>query len=550
MCGRPLRYISLSSYTESGYTCLRGVEAEEMSKRYWWYRYAPFSPRDERELYPHPGEVVAYYRQQKQIDVVEVAAMLHLSKKMVGYHMEKLGVGLDQITHCRELSTYLGIPAELLGLDSFHPQEASELPWWIQEGFPPFEVGKDGYPKPGQVIKYYRLQKLSDAASDHKHEWTQTGLAETLSLTEFTVRRMENQHQHLEMISRRRLLSFLLGIPPVLLGLDSLSHASPLALPSTPRNVTLNAEELAQHRVQLGRIWKGYYSNHGQEAQKRAIARINDLQEANSFVTSEQRSHLLEIQALYRSYLADTAREQADYRRVFGQANQVVLIGQEIENKEFTAMALIRRGAAYRERGDYQAAAADIDGALQLMKYTHVTLREVILVDVGRITAYTAQDKSDRDRAFDFLQKAGTLARTGHIDEDPYFLNFNLGSYHLKRAQAYLAIGKKFSSQRKTSLQDTCNELALARQLTPLSLVRRHALINLAQAQAYFSLEEYPQAVTLALEVLPVFKQIKSTLNLLQIVSLYHDLSQSSYSASPHIARLGWELSETGMIAL
>jgi tetratricopeptide (TPR) repeat protein len=519
-----------------------------MSKHYWWHRYAPFLPKDERALYPHPGEVVTYYRQQQKKDVAEVAAMLHLGEKMVGYHMEKLGIGLDQITHCRELSVYLNIPAELLGLDSLHTQEVSESPWWIEDGFPPFEAGKDGYPKPGQVIKYYRLQKFSNAA--YKQEWTQAGLAETLSLTEFTVRRMENQHQHLETMSRRRLLSFLLDIPPVLLGLDSLSHASLLKLPPTPRSITLNTEELAQHRVQLERIWRGYYSNHGQEAQKRAIAQINDLQEANSFVTSEQRGGLLEIQALYRSYLADTAREQADYRRVFSQANQVVLIGQEIENKELTAMALIRRGAAYRERGDYQAAAADIDGAFQLIKHTHVTLREVILVDVGRITAYTAQDKSDRDRAFDFLKEAGALARTGQIDEDPYFLNFNLGSYHHKQAQAYLAIGKRFSSQRKIFLQDACNELALARQLTPLGFVRRHALINLAQAQVYFSMGEYPQAVTLALEALPVFKQIKSTLNLLQIASLYNDLSESSYSTSPRVARLGWELSGAGMIAL
>jgi len=52
------------------------------------------------------------------------------------------------------------------------------------------------------------------------------------------------------------------------------------------------------------------------------------------------------------------------------------------------------------------------------------------------------------------------------------------------------------------------------------------------------------------LEVLKVFSQIKSRLNLRRITTLYHGLRKSSYGASPLVTRLGWELSELGLVAL
>lgn len=113
-----------------------------------------------------------------------------------------------------------------------------------------------------------------------------------------------------------------------------------------------------------------------------------------------------------------------------------------------------------------------------------------------------------------------------------------------------LALGKRFSLQRKPFLQDAVNELILARQLTPARLIRRHALINLALAQVYFWMSEYPEATTLAIEALSVCRHIKSTINLQQIASLYHDLCKSTYGTSPRVARLGWDLSESGMVTL
>jgi len=82
-----------------------------------------------------------------------------------------------------------------------------------KRGFPPFIAGPDGYPNPGQVVKYYREQKKQQNSS-----WTQAGLGIALNISDVAVRCMENSNESLDSISRRRALVFILGISPALLG--------------------------------------------------------------------------------------------------------------------------------------------------------------------------------------------------------------------------------------------------------------------------------------------------------------------------------------------
>src|SRR5579875_1616268 len=87
--------------------------------------------------------------------------------------------------------------------------------WWERMGYPPFAADSEGFPRPGQVTKYFRerLQKSSGWS------WSQRDLGLVLNLSEITVRKMENTDMGLDSISRRRTLVKLLGIPPLLMGL-------------------------------------------------------------------------------------------------------------------------------------------------------------------------------------------------------------------------------------------------------------------------------------------------------------------------------------------
>jgi transcriptional regulator with XRE-family HTH domain len=86
-----------------------------------------------------------------------------------------------------------------------------------------FEMGKDGFPNPGKVIRYYREKMTyTDQRTGIEKHWTQADLAEMLNLTEVMVNLMEKKNKGLDSIERRRTLATLLKIPPILLGLGSL----------------------------------------------------------------------------------------------------------------------------------------------------------------------------------------------------------------------------------------------------------------------------------------------------------------------------------------
>ncbi len=93
-----------------------------------------------------------------------------------------------------------------------------ECPWWLNDGYFPFEAGKDGYPCSGQVIQHYRLKKAIDGKA-----LRQCDLARMLRISERAVWAMENAHEGLDSFNRRMELVTLLDIPPVLLKLDASS---------------------------------------------------------------------------------------------------------------------------------------------------------------------------------------------------------------------------------------------------------------------------------------------------------------------------------------
>lgn len=71
--------------------------------------------------------------------------------------------------------------------------------WWVYYGYKPFDAGKDGYPLPGQVVKYYREVRGA----------TQLNLAQELHRSKNTVRSMQNQGTALDSFSLRLRLSTL-----------------------------------------------------------------------------------------------------------------------------------------------------------------------------------------------------------------------------------------------------------------------------------------------------------------------------------------------------
>ena len=64
---------------------------------------------------------------------------------------------------------------------------AAQPSWREQEELPAFDIGPDGFPRPGQVIRHFRQTRLK---ADGK-PWTQRDLAQILGCRELAVREMD-----------------------------------------------------------------------------------------------------------------------------------------------------------------------------------------------------------------------------------------------------------------------------------------------------------------------------------------------------------------------
>src|SRR5579859_2588686 len=88
------------------------------------------------------------------------------------------------------------------------------MSWWVDLGYPPFEEGRGGFPRTGQVVKHYRENKMDDAGK----AWTQVRLARELKVTNKAVGEVENLDTNID-VDRRERLCLLFDIPAILLGI-------------------------------------------------------------------------------------------------------------------------------------------------------------------------------------------------------------------------------------------------------------------------------------------------------------------------------------------
>jgi hypothetical protein len=119
----------------------------------------------------------------------------------------------------------------------------------------------------------------------------------------------------------------------------------------------------------------------------------------------------------------------------------------------------------------------------------------------------------------------------------PISIKFNLGIYHIRRADGLLALHQSMQPTTERAL----DELDLARRETSPEMTRRLLLIDILRAQAYLQAREYDQALDVALSALEVARKIKSRVNRDRIEIMYNALSNTGVD-SVKLARLGWML--------
>src|SRR5437764_1290847 len=188
--------------------------------------------------------------------------------------------------------------------------------WWVELGYPPFDRGKGGFPRTGQIVKHYREQNLDESGK----ALTQGDLARLLNITEQAVGNLESRDASMD-ADRRRFLCKFLGIPPILFGIvtleeilkmveqrranaDAPAFSSPLW---TPHKATLDTTEYHGHLVSL---WNTHHSHTAYRAMADTLLRINTLYREFSLVSAEEWPQLQETLCEYHQFVAHLLRDK------------------------------------------------------------------------------------------------------------------------------------------------------------------------------------------------------------------------------------------------
>lgn len=463
--------------------------------------------------------------------------------------------------------------------------------WWIDRGYHFFDAGKDGYPLPGQVVKYYRKENGA----------TQKSLAHELQRSLNAVRLMQNQGTALDSFSLRYHLIALYGIPPALLGLaeqistdhpgriikryrklkkksdgkpwtqldladaleitdkavrdmennnaglDSITRRRILAdmlkippvllglaaldalIPTTEKPKISEHPDFQSFSLALPSYWEKHLNSTAKRDVDKLLLKIGVLHDAVLYAKGEDKNTVVELLCRYHILVAFIVDDHPQFQTALLHLNRAALLAQSLENKELYAAALYRRGNALFVKGDTAAAIQDYN--LSLENAVSEQLRGALLLKLGQAQAKAASNQKEFSSALKILDRGGLIASRGGFGDDEHFLRLRVDRYHLDKASALLH--SPIPSLRFPN--DALDELIYA---AGPDVTCRSAYNNILQARAYIEKGWYPVAASLAEDALPVVKSIQSGINLARINSLHLDLAGSSYGNSPDVARL------------
>jgi DNA-binding XRE family transcriptional regulator len=478
--------------------------------------------------FPCPGKTVRWYRQQKKrTDAAwtqkRLAQELGLTERAVCY-LESHSVGLDSIFLRRKLAQLFNIPPILFGLASL----ADET-------------------DPGLIIRQHRKMQPK-----HHPLCSQKGLARALGLTEKAVRDMENRNIGLDSITRRRVLSHLLAIPPAALGITTLEEIlQQQAVPTLPLitapQETEVAFDLAAYESRLKALWNRNHTGTAQDRLTHIAADMANLTAELPYVRGDDEKEVRALLCRYHHLHAHILRDQGRYDEAITELEKSGILAERTENLPLLAVTLLRIGSVLRDRGTVAEAQAKIEaargnstGANQKRKqanadylaaigyYTRIhhlerlprALHGVVLFDEGYAQAHLAQGNQEaRQMALARLKAGGKIiAETRDILEEEFAVRITERTYSNTKAAAMLAVGWP-----REALEVLTDSIDLPEEG---DMTRQNAYTDYLWSQAYADLGLIDAAAVPAQDALIRMKQIRSRIHMMRIAGLQGQLSQ------------------------
>jgi transcriptional regulator with XRE-family HTH domain len=526
----------------------------------WWVELGCPPFLEGEDGFPRTGQVVKHYRENKRNEVGRVctqtrlAEVLEISLKTVR-EIELRGASLG-FERRQRLCQYLNIPPILLGIrtreEILKVVEVGRAKkggstavdpsrfWWIELDYPAFAPGEDGFfPRTGQVVKYYRGQAMDKEGKP----WTQRRLANALGIeSDQAVWNLENRDSALD-IERRRFLSELFDIPPILLGIITLDEIerimeqrrvakSGIVVVSTPvatsHKLTIDVQE---YTTLLDDYWTTFISNPMQISMTNIGLCMDALYRELPHV--REKKPIQELLCRFHDLVANILCDQQNYDEALIQLEKASWFAQLLNKDALKAAVLYDYGNTLWNTGRLDKALEKYEQAKRYEQRLPKNLRGSLLLETGSTEALVAETPEKKKAAMTLVDQVGHIVRSKGIEEDPYFLDLNIDRYHLTRSFSLIAVGRN---------REAIDELELVR--AGPEYPRRQANKDIFRAQAHANLGEYSEAASFGASGLVIFQEVNSLRNIASVERMYKQFPRGLFKHDDGVARLGYLLSK------
>jgi tetratricopeptide (TPR) repeat protein len=376
--------------------------------------------------------------------------------------------------------------------------------------------------------------------------WSQRRLANALGIeTNQTVWNLENRDTALD-IERRRFLSKLFDIPPILFGIITLEEiekiveqrkaAKPKVMVFSTRLATLHklTVDVEEYTALLESYWETYLRNPAQLSLTDINLCIDTL--SHELLDGREKKPLQELICRFHDLVANILCDRQEYQEALLQLEMALGFAYRLNKDELKVLLLHDYGNILWYADRFDEALKKYEEARCYERSLPSNLRGSLLLGSGQVKALTAETKGQQDAAIVLVDQVGRIVRSSSskVEEDPYFLGLNLDRYHLVRSRSLIAVGRN---------RDAIAELQLVKAGLESS-PHRQANRDIHLAQAHANLGKYSEAADFAASGLVIVQEINSVRSIARVERIYKQFPRDFFKHDDNAARLEYLLSK------
>lgn len=382
--------------------------------------------------------------------------------------------------------------------------------WWYVYGH--FAPGEDNLPHTGEVVAYYLA--LSDLSKKQ--------LASDLQVTERYIEMLKspNNKDMPKLLPRRIFLAKALHIPPILLGLssvtlfpwgDGINREEHMAGTDT----VTPPETMKSYERLLALSWELYYTSTVQKAADSVDDAFLKLNEEFANASGVRKDQYDALRCRFYQLCSLIMRDRMETDLALDYENKAVTIAVRLKNAELIASSLLRRARVYIRQKKYDLALNDALIALPYADLSRDPLKGKCYQMAGEAQGYIAGNNQElQNRSLNYFNKAAQIARKGNMEPDGSFVKTDITSIYIEKAEALTLFGR---------FEEAHNVLVIARKNLSPELTRWQVNLLLAESGAYLAEREITSCCVSLTEALTVARAIQLPGKEQRIFSMYQN---------------------------